>query len=247
MFDIAFVILNYNIIKETVDCVESIIRNIDTSNYLIVVIDNASANSIGIKLNNHYKENENVKVIINNDNLGFAKGNNIGMDLIRHRYGGAKFICCMNNDTLIDQKNIYHVLDHIYTYDNDIGVIGPRIYDRFYLEHSGMGDFLTIEGYKDLMDDTIESRKKPRYITTSSSWKRRLLTNNFVYDINHSRRMLEKKIKQLIQLNSNKKKYQTNILSSETSDHLIDGKYDLILHGCCLIFTPSFFEALGRS
>ena len=36
---IGFVILHYNAIRETIDCVNSIMKNIDTDNYFIIIVD----------------------------------------------------------------------------------------------------------------------------------------------------------------------------------------------------------------
>lgn len=46
-YKIGFVVLHYNAIKETIDCVESIKKRIDTNKYYIVVVDNASSKSYG--------------------------------------------------------------------------------------------------------------------------------------------------------------------------------------------------------
>ncbi len=40
MIDIVFVILNYNIVKETLDCIDSIEHNLDTDKFQIIVVDN---------------------------------------------------------------------------------------------------------------------------------------------------------------------------------------------------------------
>ena len=75
---LAFVILHYNTMKETTDCICSIEKNIDGDKYNIVVVDNASPNGSGIQLEERYKENKRVHVILNSENQGFAKGNNLG-------------------------------------------------------------------------------------------------------------------------------------------------------------------------
>ena len=43
-YSIGFVILHYNTMKETADCAESVKKKIDTPNYHIVIVDNASPN-----------------------------------------------------------------------------------------------------------------------------------------------------------------------------------------------------------
>ena len=77
--DIVFVILNYNIVAETIQCIESIKNNIDTSSYMIVCIDNASPNMAGEKLKDKYVNDNDVEVVILENNIGFARGNNEGL------------------------------------------------------------------------------------------------------------------------------------------------------------------------
>lgn len=50
MLDIVFVVLNYNVVDITINCIKSIEKNIDTSNYRIILVDNASSNQSGEKL-----------------------------------------------------------------------------------------------------------------------------------------------------------------------------------------------------
>ena len=66
---IGFVILHYNAIKETVDCVNSIINNIDTDDYFIIIVDNKSPNYTGETLKEKYGKSEKIKVILNKENL----------------------------------------------------------------------------------------------------------------------------------------------------------------------------------
>ena len=244
LLDIAFVILNYNVYDETVECVTSIMRCIDTDNMYILIVDNLSPDESGERLREKYKDEPKIEVIINNGNLGYSRGNNTGIDYIRKNKGGAKFICCMNNDTLIDQRNIYALLNKIFCSDSSIAVIGPRIYDRYYLEHAGMGGLMTINAYRKLAEDAKKRQKKPRFIDSRVSWKRRMLENNLIYDINSLRRKAEKKLKQKYGFKTNERKYYYNVKSSEREGDGVSGEYDMILHGCCLFFTPAFFETL---
>lgn len=61
--------------EETINCVSSIRKNIDTSNYHIIVVDNASPNKTGFQLKK-YGDDSTVTVLLSEKNLGFANGNN---------------------------------------------------------------------------------------------------------------------------------------------------------------------------
>ena len=128
---IVFVILHYQAIDETFHCVESIKLNVKSPR-MIIIVDNASPNKSGIELARHYVSDQEVKVILSKNNLGFAKGNNLG-------YKEAKklnpdFIVVQNSDTLIQQKNFVELVDQAYeTYSFD--VLGPDIFSTRTFSH----------------------------------------------------------------------------------------------------------------
>lgn len=126
--DIAFIILNYNIFDETVGCIDSLKSNIDTDKWKILVVDNASNNEIREKLIFTYSKDNIVELLFLDTNLGFAKGNNAGIDYIREKYE-VEFLCCINNDTLLETKRFYHKLKEIYE-NKKVAVIGPKIFLR---------------------------------------------------------------------------------------------------------------------
>ena len=67
-YSLGFVVLHYIAIEDTIECINSIINHIDTDNYEIVVVDNASPNNTGNDLLKKYKNHEKVSVILNNKN-----------------------------------------------------------------------------------------------------------------------------------------------------------------------------------
>ena len=74
---IAFVILHYRAADMTRKCVERI-KALE-GDKKIVIVDNASPNGTGQKLLDEYTEDSEIKVILNPENSGFAKGNNMGV------------------------------------------------------------------------------------------------------------------------------------------------------------------------
>ena len=61
---IVFLILHYYTIDDTIKCVNSIKSNIDADNYEIVIVDNASPNDTGKELEELYKDNDKIHVLI---------------------------------------------------------------------------------------------------------------------------------------------------------------------------------------
>lgn len=122
---IAFLILHYKNIKETVECIESILKNVKYKNYNIVIVDNGSNNNTGESLKERYKNYEIIKVIINKENLGFAKGNNIGFCYIKNELH-SDFIVMINSDIIIKQEDFCEKLIKKYN-ENQFHIAGPDI------------------------------------------------------------------------------------------------------------------------
>lgn len=100
MHKVGFVILHYLSTDTTIECIESILRILIDGDR-IIVIDNASPNGSGASLFSRYKDNPAVDVVINDYNQGFARANNIGIDIARNRYN-TDFVVCVNNDTIVE-------------------------------------------------------------------------------------------------------------------------------------------------
>lgn len=123
--EIAFVVLHYMLKEITIKCVETIKERIDTLSYKIIVVDNASTNNTGQELKKLYSDDENVKVLVNKQNLGFAKGNNVGF-LYAKQHLNPDYIILMNNDVFIQSYDIMKKLNEEYS-KSKFAVLGPLI------------------------------------------------------------------------------------------------------------------------
>lgn len=122
---ISFVILHYITLNDTIECIESILNNIEYDNYNIIIVDNGSPNNTGVKLQELYKENDKITIILNEENIGFAKGNNLGFEFAKHNKK-SDFIVMINNDTIIEQKDFCNKIVDIYI-KNKFDIAGPSI------------------------------------------------------------------------------------------------------------------------
>lgn len=120
-----FVVLHYLVDDATRACVESIRRHCAGSDYRIVVVDNDSANGSWERLCAHYRDAEDVTLVHNDANEGFARGNNVGYRVCRERLG-CGFITCMNNDAQIDCDDFMALCEEDWREDG-CAVIGPDI------------------------------------------------------------------------------------------------------------------------
>ncbi|MXQ72980.1 glycosyltransferase [Clostridiaceae bacterium DONG20-135] len=124
-YKMCFLILHYNVIDETMNCIASIKKLVDTDNYAIVVVDNGSPNGTGIQLKEHFCEDNRVTVLLSETNLGFARGNNIGFQYCKNQLK-ADFICALNNDTEMIQDDFCEIVYHNYE-ESHFAVMGPLI------------------------------------------------------------------------------------------------------------------------
>jgi GT2 family glycosyltransferase len=118
---ICVVLLNWNGRDDTLACLDSL-EHSDYPNLQIVVVDQGSQDRLVEVLRKH---GSHVKLIVNEENLGFAGGSNQGI-----RYGlenGADYIFLLNNDTVVDRQCISEL---VCTAENHpvAGALGPKIY-----------------------------------------------------------------------------------------------------------------------
>lgn len=121
------IVLNFNGKEDTRDCLDSLKSLIaDRGSVEIVVVDNGSTDGsveaikkqiLGSKFPVHLIENQ--------ENLGFAGGNNVGIKFALEK--GADFVLILNNDTFVD-PNLVGQLLRVAGPDKKAGVLGPKIY-----------------------------------------------------------------------------------------------------------------------
>ncbi len=121
---ICYVILHYQNIEVTQECVEKLKRIIQKESK-IVVIDNASPNGSGEKLLNYFASDGMVIVLKNKDNVGFARGNNAGYQYAKNTFH-PNIIVVMNSDVFIEQKNFEDLLSY-YVTQKKYDLIAPDI------------------------------------------------------------------------------------------------------------------------
>ncbi|MDI6645268.1 MAG: glycosyltransferase family 2 protein [Methanobacteriaceae archaeon] len=80
-------------------------------------------------------------LIKNNENHGFAEGNNIGMRFVL-RYMNPDYILLLNNDTVVDRKFLSELLNMAES-DAEIGAVGPKVY---YYDYKGRRDVINYAG-----------------------------------------------------------------------------------------------------
>jgi GT2 family glycosyltransferase/glycosyltransferase involved in cell wall biosynthesis len=115
---VSIIIVTYNNLELTQRCIDSIIRNTTYPNYEVIIIDNASTDDTRNYLRYLARTKPAVKVILNNDNLGFAAANNQGLRLARGDY-----LVLLNNDTVVPKGWVEPMLCHLDL--PHVGLVGP--------------------------------------------------------------------------------------------------------------------------
>lgn len=120
-----FIILHYQTIKETLECIQSIKNMNDQNDIGIIVVDNASPNGSGKTLQTRFENDEQVLIVCNERNEGFSRGNNIGCRVAQSMWNPSFYIIT-NNDTIFQQKNFLELISREYQ-RSDFAVLGPDI------------------------------------------------------------------------------------------------------------------------
>lgn len=133
--DISVVIVNYNTFELTCECIESLKEHTAAVSYEIIVVDNASPDGSGRRLKERYPD---LTVILNPENSGFGRGNNLGIQQASGRY-----LFLLNSDTVVLNNALKILFDFAEHYPGRLGVAGTMLLDRECKPHRSSSDLPT--------------------------------------------------------------------------------------------------------
>ena len=114
------VVLTFNQLEEaTRPCLESILRNTPEDRYELIVVDNASSDGTPDFLREFAAGRDHVRLVLNQENKGYAAGNNDGIRLAR-----GDCVILLNNDTLVAPGWLDGLLAPLEA-DDTVGLVGP--------------------------------------------------------------------------------------------------------------------------
>ncbi|MBI3001447.1 MAG: glycosyltransferase family 2 protein, partial [Deltaproteobacteria bacterium] len=119
------VILNWNGLKDTLECLESI-QKTDYPNVDVIVVDNGSADGSPKAIREAFPG---VTLLETGQNLGYADGNNVGIRYaLKH---GADHVFLLNNDTTVHPEVLTHLVAAA-KIAQPVAIFGSKIhyYDR---------------------------------------------------------------------------------------------------------------------
>jgi GT2 family glycosyltransferase len=115
---VSIIIVNYNTFQVTCNCIQSVLRHTKKIPFEIILVDNGSTDC-----DSHLflKQFPLIKLIQSTVNVGFSKGNNLG---IAHASGD--FILLLNSDTYFQENSLLKIINFMDS-NPSISVIGCRM------------------------------------------------------------------------------------------------------------------------
>lgn len=116
--DLSIVIVNWNTRAYLCQCLRSIEQTCASFSLEVIVVDNASSDGSSEAVAEQFPW---VQLIQTGANLGFARGNNIGIKRTKGRY-----VCLINSDVVVLQGCLQGLIDFMDSRPS-VGLAGPRI------------------------------------------------------------------------------------------------------------------------
>lgn len=121
--DVAVVIINFNRLGDTIECLESLAEHCSPKDFFVILIDNNSSEKINELFDRNFPFE--IRFILNEENIGFASANNIGLaDALTF---DPKYVFLLNNDTVV-VSDIISELKNTMADDQSLGGIGAVNY-----------------------------------------------------------------------------------------------------------------------
>ena len=217
MKNISFVILNYKTYQEAIDCVNSILTTQTFPNIQIIIVDNGSPNDSVKKLEEQFVCEERVHVVVSDENLGFAKGNNLGIKYAREHFK-SDFIVVANSDIIFEQPDYCEKMVEIYN-RKAYAILGGDVIDTSRMQH-----FNPVARERIY---TVPYMRKQVWVSEGKAWLYRMIK------LFHLKKVAETKEKKTTR--------EVNGKAVAADSRMENELEHVLLHGCCLIFSKDFF------
>ena len=129
MHDLGIVVVNWNTRELLQRCLQTVFESEGDFRFRVVVVDNASADGSDAMVRQRYPQ---VKLIVNSDNVGYPRGNNIGLRALGYRgardvdAAAPRYALLLNPDTELPPPALYQMIQFMDSRP-DIGVAGPKL------------------------------------------------------------------------------------------------------------------------
>lgn len=116
--DLSIVILNYKTCGLLKECLKGIKMVQPKINYEIIVVDNGSGDGTPAMMAEYFPD---IQFVEAGQNLGYAKGNNLGIKRAKGRY-----VMIMNPDIVIFENVLEELVEFMDSHP-DVGIVGPKL------------------------------------------------------------------------------------------------------------------------
>ena len=118
---LSIIIVNWNIREDVVNCLRSIEENQPRCEYEVIVVDNASTDGSAEAVRQKFPW---VRLIVNEQNLGFAAGNNVGL-----KKASGEYVLFLNSDTIV-HRGSFDGLVSFMDGNPEVGGCGPKLLNQ---------------------------------------------------------------------------------------------------------------------
>lgn len=121
---VAVLILNYNSATLAMNSVNALLNLY--KNMCVIVVDNCSTDDSYKTISVAYNNVNNVSVVLNKINRGYACGNNFGLKFIRENFPEKKHVIVMNPDIIINDINTIIKLQKFLDSHDDFSIVSTQ-------------------------------------------------------------------------------------------------------------------------
>ncbi|SCY84895.1 glycosyltransferase family 2 protein [Flavobacterium anhuiense] len=133
--DVSVVIVNYNTMKMTNECIDSLHKFTKNVNIEIILVDNASTD--GSK--DFFSNDKRIRYLYLEENIGFGRANNVGAEASK-----GKYIFLLNSDTILLDDVISKLFIFAEKYSKeDLGAVGTCLINSNKEDALSFGQFIT--------------------------------------------------------------------------------------------------------
>jgi GT2 family glycosyltransferase len=163
MLDLSIVIVSWNARKFLIDCLKSIAATAPPLAQEVIVVDNGSTDGSAEAV---AADHPGVRLIRNEANLGFARGNNLGLAAAEGRY-----VALINSDVLLRDGCLQRLVRYLDEHPR-VGIVGPRVLNADGTLQFSCWDFPSVAGTlaRSLALDTLARRSALGARFTMRDW-----------------------------------------------------------------------------
>ncbi|MBI5127606.1 glycosyltransferase family 2 protein [Candidatus Roizmanbacteria bacterium] len=123
MISLSIIIVSFNTRQVTSECLVSLKKNLKKYplEYEVIVVDNGSTDNSVQMLNSMASQWNNLKVTLSKKNLGYGKGNNLGLERSK-----GKYVLYLNSDAIVSNIDFNDIIN-LFETQKDLGALTVKV------------------------------------------------------------------------------------------------------------------------